>query len=286
MRRALLYRHQLGNRLLTTLSNLVSDLNLTDVETGYKMVRTELLRSLPLRSDDFRLEPELCIKLARRGARIFEVPIRYSGRTYQEGKKVRWRDGLRALGAIARFGLSDDLYGDDEYGSQILARLSRAPRYNAWIADEVRPFCGEQILEIGSGVGNLTRHLIPEAALHGERCEPELPRLAAPPERGPPVPVGLLLRRHRREELPHRAGGLRHGDLPERAGARAGRWRGAAQHPPRAARGRQGHRAGAAGAQQLRHAGRGARPPAALHQGEPRCARRGLWLRGRGDDSG
>jgi glycosyltransferase involved in cell wall biosynthesis len=162
VRRALLYRHQLGNKLLTTLANLVSDLNLTDMETGYKMVRTELLRSLPLRSDDFRIEPELCIKLARRGARIFEVPIRYSGRTYQEGKKVRWADGLRALGAIARFGLSDDLYRDDEYGSQILARLSRAPRYNAWIADTVRPHCGEQILEIGSGVGNLTRHLIPK----------------------------------------------------------------------------------------------------------------------------
>jgi glycosyltransferase involved in cell wall biosynthesis len=161
-RRALLYRHHLGNKLLTTLANLVSDLNLTDVETGYKMVRTELLRSLPLRSDDFRLEPELCIKLARRGARIFEVPIRYSGRTYQEGKKVQWADGLRALEAIARFALSDDLYRDDEYGSQILGRLSRAPRYNAWIADEVRPHCGEQILEIGSGVGNLTRHLIPK----------------------------------------------------------------------------------------------------------------------------
>jgi glycosyltransferase involved in cell wall biosynthesis len=162
VRRALLYRHQLGNRLLTTLGNLVSDLNLTDMETGYKAVRTELLQSLPLRSDDFRIEPELCIKLAKRGARIFEVPISYSGRTYQEGKKINWRDGFRALGAIARFGLSDDLYRDDEYGSQILGRLSRAPRYNAWIADEVRPHCGEQILEIGSGVGNLTRYLIPK----------------------------------------------------------------------------------------------------------------------------
>ncbi len=162
VRRTLLYRHQLGNRLLTTLGNLVSDLNLTDMETGYKAVRTELFRSLPLRSDDFRIEPEICIKLAKRGARIFEVPISYSGRTYQEGKKINWRDGFRALGAIARFGFSDDLYSDDEYGSQILGRLSRAPRYNAWIADEVRPHCGEQILEIGSGVGNLTRHLIPK----------------------------------------------------------------------------------------------------------------------------
>ena len=223
VRRALLYRHQLGNKLLTTLTNLVSDLNLTDVETGYKMVRTELLRSVPLRSDDFRLEPELCIKLAKRGARIFEVPIRYAGRTYEEGKKVRWRDGLRALGAIARFGLSDDLYSDDEYGSQILARLSRAPRYNAWIADEVRPHCGEQILEIGSGVGNLTRHLIPTLRYTVSDVNPSyLGSLRRLSEDRPYLSVSYCDVTDE-GELPHLPGGLRHGDLPERPRACAGR---------------------------------------------------------------
>jgi glycosyltransferase involved in cell wall biosynthesis len=161
VRRAMLYRHELGNRLLTFLTNLVTNVNLTDMETCYKAVRTQLLKSIPLYSSDFRIEPELTIKLAKREARIYEVPISYSGRTYAEGKKINWRDGFRALFAIARFAFSDSIYIRDGYGSQILARLSRAPRFNRWMADVVRPFCGNHILEIGSGVGNLSRQLIP-----------------------------------------------------------------------------------------------------------------------------
>jgi glycosyltransferase involved in cell wall biosynthesis len=161
VRRALMYRHELGNKLLTFLCNLVSNLNLTDVWTCYKAVRTGLLRSIPLVSNDFRIEPELTIKLAKREASIFEVPISYFGRTYREGKKINWKDGALALWAIIRFGLSDNLYRADEYGSQILARLARAPRFNAWMADTIRPFCGERVLEIGSGVGNLSRRLVP-----------------------------------------------------------------------------------------------------------------------------
>ena len=160
-RRALLFRHELGNRLLTFLTNLVTNVNLTDMETCYKAVRTTLLRSIPLVSNDFRLEPELTIKLAKREARIFEVPISYSGRTYQEGKKIGWRDGFKALGAILRFWWSDQVYQEDAWGSQILGRMGRAPRFNAWMADTIRPFCGQRILEIGSGTGNLTRRLIP-----------------------------------------------------------------------------------------------------------------------------
>lgn len=106
-RRVLFFRHQLGNQLLTFLCNLVSDLNLTDMETCYKAIRTELLKSIPLKSHDFCIEPELSIKLARRNARVFEVAINYSGRTYREGKKIRWPDALRALWAIARFGICD-----------------------------------------------------------------------------------------------------------------------------------------------------------------------------------
>jgi 2-polyprenyl-3-methyl-5-hydroxy-6-metoxy-1,4-benzoquinol methylase len=161
VRRVLHYRHQLGNRFLTLLCNLVTNLNLTDMETCYKAVRTDLLRSIPIRSHDFRLEPELTIKLAKRQARVFEVPISYSGRGYQEGKKIGWRDGFLALKAILRFALSDEIYEADAYGSQILARLSRAPRFNAWMADVIRPYCGERVLEIGGGVGNLTLKLVP-----------------------------------------------------------------------------------------------------------------------------
>lgn len=161
VRRILLYRHELGNRLLTFLSNLVTNLNLTDMETCYKAIRTELLKSIPIESNDFRLEPEITIKLGKRNARIFEVPISYSGRTYEEGKKINWRDGFRALFAIAKFALSDNIYQRDVYGSHVLSRLSHAPKFNAWMADTIRRYCGNRVLEIGSGVGNLTRRLVP-----------------------------------------------------------------------------------------------------------------------------
>ena len=138
-RRVLLFRHELGNRFLTLLCNMVSDLNLSDMETCYKMVRTGLLKSIPLTGKGFEIEPEITIKLAKRGARIFEVPIRYAGRTYQEGKKINWRDGVRAVSAIFRFSLSDQIYVDDAYGSQILGRLNRAPRFTRWMADVIRP---------------------------------------------------------------------------------------------------------------------------------------------------
>jgi len=161
IRRVLLFRHQIGNKFLTLLTNLVTNLNLTDMETCYKAVRTELFKSIPIVSNDFRLEPELTIKLAKRQARIFEVPISYSGRTYQEGKKINWKDGFRALGALVRFAISDEIYKKDAYGSQILTRLSRAPKFNKWMADVIRPYCGNRVLEIGGGVGNLTLQLVP-----------------------------------------------------------------------------------------------------------------------------
>ncbi|MFQ5704328.1 MAG: glycosyltransferase [Gemmatimonadales bacterium] len=160
-RKVLYYRHTLGNRLLTTLCNLVTDLNLTDLETCYKAVRTRLLQSIPIRSSDFRMEIELTVKLAKRNARIFEVPISYAGRTYYEGKKIRPRDGILALGALLRWALIDDLYKPDEYGSNILAAMSEVPRFNRWMADMVRPHVGARVLEIGAGIGNLTRQLVP-----------------------------------------------------------------------------------------------------------------------------
>ncbi len=160
-KRALFFRHSIGNNMLTFLCDLASDLNLTDMETCYKMVRTELLRSIPLVSGDFRIEPEVTIKLAKRGARVFEVPISYSGRTYQEGKKINWKDGVRALLAILRFRLSDNICKRDEYGSEVAPRLSRAPKYTRWQADLLRPYVGERVLELGAGVGSLTLNLVP-----------------------------------------------------------------------------------------------------------------------------
>ncbi len=171
-RRVLFFRHEIGNRLLTLMSNIVSDLNLTDMETCYKMVRTELLKSIPLVGRGFEIEPEITIKLAKRGARIFEVPIRYSGRTYQEGKKIGVKDGFRAIGAILRFACSEHVYAEDEYGSQILGQLNRAPRFTQWMADVIRPYVGERVLEIGAGTGNLTLQLIPRKVYYASDINP------------------------------------------------------------------------------------------------------------------
>jgi glycosyltransferase involved in cell wall biosynthesis len=102
-RRVLYFWHSVGNRFLTLLSNMLTDLNLTDMETCYKMVRADLIKSLPLVSDRFGLEVELTAKLARVRARVWEIPVSYSGRTYAEGKKIDWRDGLAALWHIIRF---------------------------------------------------------------------------------------------------------------------------------------------------------------------------------------
>jgi SAM-dependent methyltransferase len=160
-RRVLYYYHTLGNRLVTALSNWMTDLNLTDVETCYKMVRTELLKSIPIRSNDFSIEPELTAKLAKRGAVIYEVPIRYAGRTYQQGKKIGWRHGLTALLAIMRWKLVDDLYHRDERGAAILSSMSHVQRFNRWMADLLMNEVGDSVLEIGAGIGNLTIHLLP-----------------------------------------------------------------------------------------------------------------------------
>lgn len=160
-RRVLYYRHTLGNRLLTTVSNLLTDLNLSDMETCYKAVRTPLLKSIPLRSRDFRIEPELTFKLAKRRARIFEVPISYAGRTYEEGKKIGFRDALLALGAMLRWWVIDDIYADDEYGGRILQEMAGAPKVNAWMGDTMRPYVGNRVLELGAGIGNMTAQMIP-----------------------------------------------------------------------------------------------------------------------------
>lgn len=101
--RVLYYWHAIGNGFLTTLSNMFSNLNLTDMECCYKAVRGDLARSLSLRSERFGFEPEITAKLAHCNARIFEVPVSYSGRTYLEGKKITWRDGFAALLHIIRY---------------------------------------------------------------------------------------------------------------------------------------------------------------------------------------
>jgi glycosyltransferase involved in cell wall biosynthesis len=104
--RVLYYWHSVGNSLLTTFCNMLVNLNLTDMETCYKAVRGDLARSLHLTSDRFGFEPEITARLAQRDARIYEVPISYAGRTYAEGKKINWHDGVAAIFHILRFSLT------------------------------------------------------------------------------------------------------------------------------------------------------------------------------------
>ena len=161
-RRVLYFWHSLANHWLTTACNAVADLNLTDMETGYKAFRLSLVKSIPLRSRRFGIEPELTIKLAQRGVAIYEVPISYRGRTYAEGKKIGLKDAIQALWFIAMYGLRRDIYLDD--GARILDALARTPRFNAWMADTVRGFVGSRVLEIGAGIGNVAQYLCPRKA--------------------------------------------------------------------------------------------------------------------------
>lgn len=160
-RRTLMHRHTVINKTLTSMSNWLTDLNLSDVETCYKAVNTDLLKSIPLRSNDFRFEIELAFKLAKRRARVFEVPIRYLPRSHEEGKKIRAKDGVLAIGAMLKYALIDDIYAEDQYGSNILSDLQDARRFNKWMADTLRPYVGDRVLEIGAGIGTLTSQFIP-----------------------------------------------------------------------------------------------------------------------------
>ncbi len=104
--RVLYFWHSVGNRFLTLLSNMATNLNLTDMETCYKMFRREVIQAIAIEEDRFGFEPEITAKVARMGCRIYEVGISYSGRTYHEGKKIGWKDGVRAIWCIGKYNLS------------------------------------------------------------------------------------------------------------------------------------------------------------------------------------
>lgn len=157
--RVLPFWHSMINKTLTLLSNMFCNLNLTDMETCYKVFRTDLLKSIPIRSDRFGFEPEITMKCAKRKLRIYEVPISYHGRTYEEGKKIGWKDGVKALGVILHFWLIDDLYVEP-YGRAFLNNLTGTPQYLNWISRVLRPNLGDSVLELGAGIGNIAGHLM------------------------------------------------------------------------------------------------------------------------------
>src|SRR4051794_14068192 len=158
-RRVLYYWHSLGNGVLTWLTNVLCDLNLTDMETCYKAVRSDILKQTPLHFNDFALEPELAIRLAQWGVRLYEVPISYSGRTYVEGKKIGWKDGLRALWAMFRCRFLDTRFTTHD-GYYILVAVRNARAFNRWMYDQIAPYAGRRVLEAGCGIGNLTELLL------------------------------------------------------------------------------------------------------------------------------
>ncbi len=157
--RVLPFWHSLINKSLTLVSNMFSNLRVTDMETCYKVFRTDLLKSIPIRSDRFGFEPEITMKCSKRKLRIYEVPISYHGRTYEEGKKIGWKDGLKVFGVILRFWLIDDLYVEP-YGRGALHILTGTPGYMSWMAGILRPYLKDTVLEIGAGIGNVAGRMM------------------------------------------------------------------------------------------------------------------------------
>ncbi|MDQ1391386.1 MAG: hypothetical protein QOF30_363 [Acidimicrobiaceae bacterium] len=172
--RVLYYWHSVGNRLLTLVSNMFTNLNLSDMETCYKAFRREVIQSFVIEEDRFGFEPEITAKVASGGWRIWEVGISYAGRTYDEGKKIGWKDGVRAMYCIVRYSpLRQNLMkrttnqgrpqaapvafaeADQELVAT-LESLDGADNYADWIHRLARPHLGPEILEIGAGHGTFT----------------------------------------------------------------------------------------------------------------------------------
>lgn len=159
MRRCLPFWHTQINRALTLASNMVTGVSLTDMETGYKVIRGDLLRELRLQRRSFTIEPEIVCRLAQWGARMVEVPISYEGRSFEEGKKIRPRDGVKALLTMLGCRFVDSQYSHFAEDS-LLRSMRRAKNYNASIIEMSEPFLGMRVLDAGAGVGTLSSHLL------------------------------------------------------------------------------------------------------------------------------
>ncbi len=153
-RRPLGFWQAVANRIITTAAGMAAGLALSDVETGFKAFRTSLAQSVPLRSDRFGLDPELVIQFAKRRARFMEVAITYRGRTPEQGKKIRPWDAWDALRTIGHAWLFSGTHSD--HRTNMLAALSRAKRFNRWMADTIAPWVKGDVLEMGAGTGHLT----------------------------------------------------------------------------------------------------------------------------------
>jgi glycosyltransferase involved in cell wall biosynthesis len=170
-RRVLYFWHTVGNRFLTLASNMFTNLNLTDMETCYKMFRREVVQSMTIESRRFGIEPEITAKVARRGYRVFEVPISYYGRTYEEGKKIGWKDAFSALWTIVRHA-AREAEDPRNVGHVTLARMGKLEPYNRWLAERFEKAVGSRVLEIGAGFGNMTRQIVPRDLVVASDLDP------------------------------------------------------------------------------------------------------------------
>ena len=163
--RVLLFWHSMINKGLTLVSNMFCNLNLTDMETCYKVFRTDLLKSIPIRSDRFGFEPEIMMKSAKRKFRIYEVPISYHGRTYEEGKKIGWKDGLKAFGVILQV-----LADRRSVRRALRPRRSQQPHRHAAVPElagaQAAPPHRRHGARMGAGIGNLAGRLMARRLLY------------------------------------------------------------------------------------------------------------------------
>jgi glycosyltransferase involved in cell wall biosynthesis len=153
-RKVLFFWHTLANQFLTLASNMLNDTNWTDMETCYKAFRADCLRAIPLETNRFGIEPEITAKVARNRLKMFEVPINYNGRSYEEGKKITWRDGVAALWFIVKYRFSSN-YSDP--GKVTLDAMEQAPEFNKWMYESVKPWLGNRVAELGVGRGNMSK---------------------------------------------------------------------------------------------------------------------------------
>ncbi len=262
--RVLPFWHSMINKGLTVVSNMFSNLNVTDMETCYKVFRTDLLKSIPIRSNRFGFEPEITMKASKRKLRVYEVPISYHGRTYEEGKKIGWKDGVKALGVIFHFWLVDDLYVAS-YGRGLLNSLTGTPQYLSWLTRVLRPHLGDTVFEAGAGLGNLTGRLMARKLEYvaGEK-DPSIPARAAESIPAHAERDGLQAGPRRSGRLRTLGGKVRKRPVrePARIGGRSG---GGAPAPGGNSEARRsGHRAGAARVRIIRIARRGDGPQASI----------------------
>jgi SAM-dependent methyltransferase len=169
-----MFWHSVGNRLLTLLTNVLTNLNLSDMETCYKVFRTELIKSVPLTSNRFGFEPEVTVKIAKLGWRLFEVPISYSGRDYAEGKKIGARDAWSAVWVLVKHSMMSDI---GEMGRSTLSRMGEFEAYNRTRFELFARHLGRRVLEVGSGAGSLSRFLLDKDAVVLSDADPEYLRL-------------------------------------------------------------------------------------------------------------